>query len=79
MSDSIDYQALFEQVRLENEALRLGMLKSRLRTRVNVSQKLIGIRDFVEQNYLVLVFAVILLSTLCSGVYVLWHDKQGGV
>lgn len=73
--ENIDYKALFEQVQRENEAIKLGMLKARYTARVAFSEHLETIRDFVQRNYLVLVFATILLSTLCSGIYTVWRNR----
>ena len=76
MTEPIDYEVLYNRVIAENEALRLGMFRARMQQNVPLSSRLARARDFIEDNYLVLVFALIVLSTLCSGVYVLWRDRE---
>lgn len=71
----IDYEAIARQLQAENEALRLMMLKERLKLDVPFSYRMQQVRDFVQRNYLVLVFGLILLSTLCSGLYTIWRNR----
>lgn len=64
--DSVDYKALYEQVQQELEAARITILGMRNARNplgnVNVST----IRAFVNQNYVVIVVAIMLLSLIVS-------------
>lgn len=70
----IDYKTLYEKLVDENEQLRMKLFKSTLKPAwsFNFDQ----VRDFVYDNYLVIMVALFVLSSLVSGLYTLFKDRS---
>lgn len=72
----VDYQALYKQVVEENEALRLHLLKVRYHREIALGDLALRARDFIQENYLVLLFLLFMATSVISGIYTLYQDRR---
>lgn len=75
MDDLIDYEVIANRLIIENEALRQRLN----RPPIDVGQALAKARDFVEDNYLVIMALLLVASSLVSGLYTLYQDRRRSV
>jgi len=64
MTEDIDYQVVARMLQEENERLRLAILKQRSLALPVIAIDLSTIKEFVEENYILLIVIFSLLSLL---------------
>ena len=75
MEEVIDYEALCGRLVVENEKLR-QMLSSKYVPLFAIGDRLVSLKEFIEENYLVLMFALFLGSALIGGLYTVISDRR---
>jgi hypothetical protein len=72
----VDYKLLYEQMIGENEELRERLMKIALGQRLDLGTLARRGRVFVQDNYLVIMLALMVVSMLVSGLYTLYQDRR---
>ncbi len=73
MTESIDFQAVCEQLQQENEALRLANLKLRSRPAINWYDAYMVVRDFASDHYVGLLIALMVVYYGASMGYAIYR------
>lgn len=76
MDDVIDYEALCSRLVVENERLRKVLVTPGGPMAWHIGERLAGLREFIEDNYLVLMFALFVASALIGGLYTVMQDRR---
>lgn len=69
----VDYEALCSRLIVENEQLRK---LARASAMPSLGEALEQARDFIQNNYLVLLFLLFAASSLISGLYTVYQDRR---
>lgn len=72
MDEAVDYEEICKRLIVENEVLRQRLK----RAPVKVGPALARVRDFVEDNYLVVMAGLFITSMLVSALYTVYQDRR---
>ncbi len=75
--DAIDYQSLYEGLQNELEQARLTILK--MRQEHTLRPDIVALRNFVQENYVLIVVSVMVLTFIVSSLKTLrelWRDHE---
>lgn len=72
MEEIADYERICKALVVENEELRRKLSGAR----PHIGELAKHARDFIEDNYLVILAALFITSTIVSGLYTLYQDRK---
>ena len=74
--ETVDYEAVCSRLIAENERLK-QVLSSKYVPLFAIGDRLVSLKEFIEDNYLVLMFALFVISALAGGIYTVISDRRG--
>lgn len=75
MSEEVDYEAVCSRLIAENERLK-QVLSKKYVPLFRIGERLVSLKEFIEDNYLVLMFLLFVVSTLATGLYTVIQDRR---
>ena len=75
MSEEVDYEAVCSRLIAENERLK-QVLSAKYVPLFRIGERLVSLKEFIEDNYLVLMFLLFVVSTLATGLYTVIQDRR---
>lgn len=74
--ETVDYEAVCSRLIAENERLK-QVLSAKYVPLFRIGERLVSLKEFIEDNYLVLMFLLFIGSAVCGGIYTVIQDRRG--